>query len=92
MQNTDMCLLYESHQIARLVSHLINYLSKLMFTKWSPWLLMVRFVLFVCFMLQIYVFTHILQNCVTGTEVTMRDMDKSTGTKQQDTTGSGPGA
>ena len=24
MQNIDMCLLYKSHQIARLVSHLIN--------------------------------------------------------------------
>ena len=26
------CLLYKSHQIARLVSHLINQFSKLMFT------------------------------------------------------------
>ena len=32
MQNIDMCLLYKSHQIARLVSHLINYFSKWMFT------------------------------------------------------------
>ena len=32
MQNIDMCLLYESHEIARLVSHLIDYFSKLMFT------------------------------------------------------------
>ena len=32
MQNMDMCLLYKSHQIARLVSHLNNYLTKLMFT------------------------------------------------------------
>ena len=32
MQNFDMCLWYESHQIARLVSHLINHLSKWMFT------------------------------------------------------------
>ena len=31
MQNIDMCLLYESHQIARLVSHLINHFSKWMF-------------------------------------------------------------
>ena len=32
MQNieTTMCLLYKSHQVARLVSHLINYSSKLM--------------------------------------------------------------
>ena len=30
--NIDMCLLYKSHQIARLVSHLINYFSKLPFT------------------------------------------------------------
>ena len=30
MQNIDMCLLYKSHQIARLVSHLINYFSKRM--------------------------------------------------------------
>ena len=28
----DMCLLYKSHQIARLVSHLINHFSKWMFT------------------------------------------------------------
>ena len=27
-QNIDMCLLYKSHQIARLVSHLINHFSK----------------------------------------------------------------
>ena len=32
MQNVDMCLLYKSHQIARLVSHLINHFSKWMFT------------------------------------------------------------
>ena len=32
MQNIVMCLLYKSHQIARLVSHLINHLSKWMFT------------------------------------------------------------
>ena len=32
MQTIDMCLLYKSHQIARLVSHLINPFSKLMFT------------------------------------------------------------
>ena len=32
MQNIDMYLLYKSHQIARLVSHLINYISKWMFT------------------------------------------------------------
>ena len=32
MQNIDMCLLYKSHQIARLVSHLINLFSKWMFT------------------------------------------------------------
>ena len=30
--NIDMCLLYKSHQIARLVSHLFNHFSKLMFT------------------------------------------------------------
>ena len=32
MQNIDMCLLYKSHQIARLVSHLINHFSKWLFT------------------------------------------------------------
>ena len=32
MQNIDKCLLYKSHQIARLVSHLINHFSKWMFT------------------------------------------------------------
>ena len=32
MQNIDMCLLFKSHQIARLVSHLINHFSKWMFT------------------------------------------------------------
>ena len=32
MQNIDMSLLYKSHQIARLVSHLINYFFKWMFT------------------------------------------------------------
>ena len=32
MQNIDMCVLYKSHQIARLVSHLIIHFSKWMFT------------------------------------------------------------
>ena len=32
MQNIGMCLPYTSHQIARLVSHLINHFSKWMFT------------------------------------------------------------
>ena len=32
MQNIDMCLLYKSHQIARLVSHLSYNFSKWMFT------------------------------------------------------------
>ena len=32
MQNIDMCLLHKSHQIARLVPHLINHFSKWMFT------------------------------------------------------------
>ena len=32
MQNIDMFLLYKSHQIARLVSYLINHFSKWMFT------------------------------------------------------------
>ena len=32
MQNLDMCLLYESHQIARLASYLINDFSKWMCT------------------------------------------------------------
>ena len=32
MQNLDMCLLYKSHEIARLVSHLNDYFSKWMFT------------------------------------------------------------
>ena len=32
MQNMDMCLLYKYHQIARLVSYLINHFSKWMFT------------------------------------------------------------
>ena len=32
MQNIDMSLLYKSHQIACLVSHLINQFSKWMFT------------------------------------------------------------
>ena len=32
MQNVDMCLLYKSHQIARLVSHLIKYFSAWMLT------------------------------------------------------------
>ena len=27
-----MCLMYKSHQIARMVSHLINHFSKWMFT------------------------------------------------------------
>ena len=35
MQNIDMCLLYKSHQIARLVSHLTNHFSKGMFTLWQ---------------------------------------------------------
>ena len=35
MQNIDMCLLYKSHEMARLVSHLINYFSKWMFTVWQ---------------------------------------------------------
>ena len=32
VQNIDMCLLYKIHQIARLVSRLINRFSKWMFT------------------------------------------------------------
>ena len=32
MQNIDMCFLYKFHQIARLVSRLINHFSKWMFT------------------------------------------------------------
>ena len=32
MQNIDLCLLYKSHQIVRLVSYLINPFSKWMFT------------------------------------------------------------
>ena len=32
MQNIYMCLLYKSHQIARLVSHLINHFSQWIFT------------------------------------------------------------
>ena len=32
MQNIDTCLLYKSHQIARLGSQLINHFSKWMFT------------------------------------------------------------
>ena len=32
MQNIDMCLVYKSDQIARLVSHVINHFSKWMFT------------------------------------------------------------
>ena len=32
MQSINMCLLYKSHQIARLVSHFINHFSKWMFT------------------------------------------------------------
>ena len=35
MQNIDMCLLCKSHQISRLVSHLINYFSKWMFTVYQ---------------------------------------------------------
>ena len=31
MQNIDKCLLYESYQISRLVSQLINHFSKWMF-------------------------------------------------------------
>ena len=34
MQNIDMSLLYKSHQIARLVSHLINHVYKWIFTFW----------------------------------------------------------
>ena len=33
MQNIDMSLLYECHQIARLVSHLIDYFSNWMFIE-----------------------------------------------------------
>ena len=32
LQNIDTCLLYKAHQIARLVSRLIQYFSKRMFT------------------------------------------------------------
>ena len=32
MQNINMCLLYKSHKITRLVSHLINHFSKWIFT------------------------------------------------------------
>ena len=32
MQNIDMRLLYKSHQVARLVSHLVNPFPKWMFT------------------------------------------------------------
>ena len=32
MENIDMCLLYKSHQIARLLSYLINHFSKWIFT------------------------------------------------------------
>ena len=39
MQNIDMCLLYKYHQIARLVSHLINHFSKWMFTVYHKMLL-----------------------------------------------------
>ena len=35
MQNIDMYLLYKSHQIARLVSYLINYFSKWKFTVYQ---------------------------------------------------------
>ena len=35
MQNIDMYLLYKSHQIARLVLHLINHFSKWMFTVYQ---------------------------------------------------------
>ena len=35
MQNIDMCLLYKSHQIAHLVSYLINHFSKWMFTVYQ---------------------------------------------------------
>ena len=35
MQNIDMYLLYKSHQIARLVSHLIYHFSKWMFTVYQ---------------------------------------------------------
>ena len=35
MQNIDMCLLYKSHQIARLVSNLIDFFSNWIFTAWQ---------------------------------------------------------
>ena len=35
MQNIDMCILHKSHEIARLVSHLINHFSKWLFTEWQ---------------------------------------------------------
>ena len=35
MQDIDVCFSYKFHQIARLVSHLINYFSKLLFTVWQ---------------------------------------------------------
>ena len=34
MQNIDMCLLYKYHQIARLVSQLIDHFLKGMFTMY----------------------------------------------------------
>ena len=37
MQNIDMCLRYKSHQIARLVSHLINYFRQWMFTEYEEY-------------------------------------------------------
>ena len=33
--NRDMCLLYQSHEIARLVSYLIDHFSKWMFTVYQ---------------------------------------------------------
>ena len=35
MQNIDMCLLYKSHRIARVASHLIDHFSKRMFTVYQ---------------------------------------------------------
>ena len=35
MQNIDMFLVYKSHQIARLVSHVVNHFSKWMFTVYQ---------------------------------------------------------
>ena len=35
MQNIDTYLLYKLHQLARLVTHLINHVSRWMFTVWQ---------------------------------------------------------